>query len=87
MENENHQAPNLSAGQTEILGQLTELTTKLCEACEGLNAGVVVGAGLNLVMTAAQQLPPGLAREGLANSLRHVAARIEEEIESEGPLQ
>lgn len=53
-----------------------QLTAKFAEICGGQVAGCVVGAGLNITMTALQQLPKELAA-GAAAGLRSMADQLD----------
>jgi hypothetical protein len=55
------------------------LTNALSKKCGGQGAAVVIGAGLNLTMTAAQQIPDKAMRKGLAMSFRRIADNLEQQ--------
>ena len=53
-----------------------QITDRFAAIVGGQNAGCVVGAGLNITMTALQQLPKELAT-GAAASLRSMADQLD----------
>jgi hypothetical protein len=53
--------------------KVESLTNDLAKKCGGQGAAVVIGAGLNLIMTAAQQIPDKTVRKGLVLSFRKMA--------------
>lgn len=53
-----------------------QITDRFAKICGGQNAGCVVGAGLNIVMTALQQLPKEFVG-GAAVSLRLMADTLD----------
>lgn len=55
------------------------LTKELWKKCGGQGAAVVIGAGLNLIMTAAQQIPDKAIREGLVMCFRRMADDLEKQ--------
>lgn len=57
--------------------KVESLTKDLAKRCGGQGAAIVIGAGLNLIMTAAQQIPDKGVRAGLVMSFRQIADSLE----------
>jgi hypothetical protein len=63
--------------KNEIEQKVESLTNVLSKRCGGQGAAVVIGAGLNLIMTAAQQVPDKHVRAGMAMSFRSIADQLD----------
>jgi hypothetical protein len=63
--------------KNEIEQKVETLTKDLAKRCGGQGAAVVIGAGLNLIMTAAQQVPDKHVRAGMAMSFRSIADQLD----------
>lgn len=58
--------------------QVELLTNELVKKCVGQGAGVVIGAGLNIVMTAAQKIPDKNIMIGIIMAFRNMADQLED---------
>lgn len=68
----------LRAGDMKDLEKRVEALTKdLVDKCAGRGAIEVVGAGLNVVMTAINQIEDKVVRNGLILSFRYMADQLE----------
>lgn len=63
----------------EMERKIEVLTRDLSKKCGGQGAAVVIGAGLNLIMTAAQQVPDKAIREGMVMCFRKMADSLEQQ--------
>lgn len=64
---------------TDIERKVEALTNDLWKKCRGQGAAVVIGASLNMIMTAAQQEPDKAIREGMVMSFRRIADSLEQQ--------
>ena len=64
---------------SDVERKIESLTKDLTKRCAGQGAGVVIGAALNLIMTASQAIPDKVMREGLAMSFRRIADSLEQQ--------
>lgn len=55
-----------------------KLTQELSKKCGGHGAAIVIGAGLNIVMTASMHIPDEAARKSLSASFRNMADQLEQ---------
>jgi hypothetical protein len=59
--------------------KIESLTKDISKKCGGQGAAVVIGAGLNIIMTASQQVPDRAIREGLVAAFRNMADQLEQQ--------
>jgi hypothetical protein len=58
--------------------KIEALTNELAKKCGGKGAAVVIGANLNMIMTAAQLIPDVSVRAGVAMSFRQIADQLDQ---------
>lgn len=59
--------------------KILDLTNELWKRCTGKGAAIVIGAGLNVIMTAAQAIPDKAVRAGIVDSFRSIADSLEQQ--------